>query len=53
MAKEFPTFWVIVLVLAGVWFLQEMEMFGTINLPWFPAIVFIASIGAIVNHYKK
>ena len=52
MAKEFPTFWAIVLVLAGVWFLNEQGLVN-FNFAWFPAIVFIGAIGAIVNHYKK
>ena len=54
MVKGFPTFWVIILVLAGVWFFNEQGWLGSnFNFAWFPAIVVIAAIGAIVNHYKK
>ncbi|MBU2053330.1 MAG: hypothetical protein ABIJ14_03200 [Nanoarchaeota archaeon] len=52
MAKEFPTFWVIVLVLAGGWFLGDLGVMQ-FYFPWFPTIVFIGAIGAIVNHYRK
>jgi hypothetical protein len=55
MAKKegFPTFWVIVLILAAVWFIGEMGWLGTIDFPWFPAIIVIAAIGAVINHYRK
>ena len=45
----FPIFWAIVLVLAAVWFVQDM---GWINItfPWFAAIIVIVAIGAIINH---
>ncbi|MFC1710739.1 hypothetical protein ACFLZJ_01100 [Nanoarchaeota archaeon] len=49
--KEFPTFWVIVLVLAAIWFLGEIGLW-TLSFPWFPAIIVIAAIGALINHYK-
>jgi len=54
MAKEFPTFWVIILILAAVWFLGEQGWLSTgFSFAWFPAIIVIAAIGAIVNHYRK
>ena len=56
MAKKngFPTFWMIVLVLAAVWFIEDMGWLGTsFDFPWFPAIVVIAAIGAIINHFRK
>ena len=49
--KEFPTFWVIILVLAIVWFLGDMGWLGlTFKFPWLAAIVVIVAIGAIINH---
>lgn len=50
--KEFPTFWFIVLLLSVVWFLGEIGWI-TFNFPWFPAIIIIAAIGAIINHYSR
>ena len=50
--KGFPTFWVIVLVLAGVWFAGEMGWF-TIEFPWFAAILVIIALGAIIDHYVR
>jgi len=47
----FPTFWVIVLVLAVIWFANDMGWLGTnFNFSWLPAIIVIVAIGAIVNH---
>jgi len=50
--KGFPTFWVIVLVLAGVWFLGELGVI-TFEFPWLAAIIVIVAIGALINHYVK
>ena len=47
----FPTFWVIVLILAFAWFAEDMGWLGpSFNLPWLPLIVAIVAIGAIINH---
>ena len=51
-AKGFPTFAVILLVLAGLWLLGELNVIN-INVPWFPLIIVIVAIGMIVNHYRK
>ena len=50
-SKNFPTFWVIVLVIAIVWFLGELGYIN-FNIPWLPLIVIIVAMGAIVNYNK-
>jgi hypothetical protein len=50
--KGFPTFAVIVLVLAVLWLLGEMGVL-TINIPWFPLIIAIIALGWVINHYSK
>ena len=50
--RLFPTFWVIVLLLAISWLLREMGYITT-DIPWLPAILITIAIGAIVNHYAK
>ena len=53
-SEEFPTFWWVVLVLAGVWFMEDMGWLGAnFSFPWFPAILVIVAIGAIINRRKK
>jgi len=49
--KRFPTFWVIVLVFAVFWALDELKIL-VINIPWLPVILIIIAVGAIVNHYQ-
>jgi hypothetical protein len=51
MAK-FPTFWVIVLLFAIAWALEEIGLYS-INLPWLPVIIVIVAIGAIFNRFNK
>ena len=51
MAK-FPTFWVIVLLFALAWLLEEIGIF-TLNFPWLPVIIIIVAIGAIFNRFNK
>jgi len=50
--KVFPTFWVVVFLLAAVWFLGE---FLPVNLdfPWLPAMIILIALGAVINHYGK
>ncbi len=48
----FPTFAVIVLVLAVLWLLGDMGILG-VNVPWLPVILIIVAIGWIVNQYHK
>ena len=52
MKKGFPTFAVILLVLAVLWLLNEIDIL-TINIPWLPIILAIIAIGMIVNKYQK
>jgi len=48
--KVFPTFWVIVFILAAVWFLGEF-LHVSFDFPWLPAIIIIIALGAVINHY--
>ncbi|MBW2991710.1 hypothetical protein KY345_00650 [Candidatus Woesearchaeota archaeon] len=48
----FPTFAVIVLVLAVLWLFGDMGLLG-VNIPWLPVILIIVAIGWIINNYKK
>ena len=47
----FPTFWIIVLILALIWFANDIGWLSeNFNLPWLPAIIIIIALGAIINH---
>ncbi len=50
--KKFPTFAVIVLVLALIWLLNELGVL-IMEIPWFPLILIIVAVGWIVNHYSS
>jgi hypothetical protein len=50
--KVFPTFAVIVLILAVLWMLSGFKVF-TADIPWIPIIVVVIAVGWIVNHYTK
>lgn len=50
--KGFPTFAIIILVLGVLWFLSGVGVLKT-NVPWFPAILIILSLGWIINYYRK
>jgi len=50
--RGFPTFAVILLVLAVLWILTEVQVI-TSNIPWFPIILAIIAIGWIIDHYSK
>jgi hypothetical protein len=50
MAKRFPTFAFVVLVLGLLWLAVEMHWI-TIPIPWLPLIVVVVAAGWIVNHY--
>lgn len=52
MKKTFPTFWVVVLVVALAWFLSDLGVI-TMDIPWFPAALLVFSAGAIINHYLQ
>ena len=49
---KFPTLAVIILVLALVWLLSELE-YLKIDMPWIPVILGIIAIGMIINRYNK
>ena len=50
--KGFPTFAVIVLVLAVLWILGDIGIL-TVNVPWFPVILAIIAIGWIIDSLRK
>jgi hypothetical protein len=47
---QFPTFAVILLVLAIIWLLGDLGYIA-INIPWIPIIIAIIAIGMIINRY--
>lgn len=48
--RVFPTFWVVVFLLAAVWFIGEFWHVD-FDFPWLPAIIILIALGAIINHY--
>jgi len=46
--KRFPSLWVIVLVFAIVWLIDELGYLKT-NIPWLPVVIIIFVVGAIIN----
>jgi hypothetical protein len=50
--KGFPTFAIIVLILALLWLLSETGILA-LNIPWIPLILVIVALGWIIDHYTK
>lgn len=50
--KGFPTFAVVILILAILWILSETQVITT-KIPWFPVILGVIAIGWIIDHYTK
>ena len=52
MAKKgkFPTFAVILLVVALIWIISELG-YISVNIPWLPIIIAIIALGMIVNKH--
>lgn len=50
--RRFPTFAVIVLVVAVLWFLNGLAVI-TVDIPWLPLVVGLIALGWIVNYYQK
>jgi hypothetical protein len=50
--KGFPTFAVLLLVIAILWILAEINVI-TINIPWVPVIIGVIALGWIIDYYKK
>jgi len=50
--KGFPTFAFLLLVIAILWILSEIEII-TINIPWFPIILAVIALGWILDHYLR
>ncbi|MFH1307939.1 MAG: hypothetical protein ABIH72_03735 [archaeon] len=48
---RFPTLALILLVVAVVWFLQELKYLN-IDIPWLPLILIIVAVGMIANRYS-
>ena len=49
--RSFPTFAVILLVIGIIWLLNELNVIA-VDVPWWPVILIIVALGAIVNRYK-
>ena len=49
--KGFPTFAVIVFVLAVLWILGDTGVLK-VTVPWFPVIIAVVALGWIVNNYR-
>jgi len=47
---RFPTFAVILLVVAVVWTLSELGIMA-VSVPWIPVVLGIVAVGMIVNRY--
>jgi fatty acid desaturase len=50
--RRFPTFATILLVVALLWLLSDMNVL-TINVPWIPVILIIIAIGWIFNAFTR
>ena len=50
--KGFPTFAVILLVLAVIWLFSDLGYIA-VNIPWIPVILGIIALGMIMNRYSK
>ncbi len=51
MARKFPTFAVIILVIAVAWLLSDLN-YLKINIPWIPVILILISLGWIFNRFR-
>jgi len=52
MAKKFPTFGVILLIIGVIWLLNEVGVLA-VRVPWIPVILIVIAIGIIMNAWKK
>jgi len=50
--KGFPTFAVIILVLAVLWILSDMGIIAY-KISWFPVVLLIIAIGWIIDNYRR
>jgi hypothetical protein len=50
--KVFPTFAVIVLILAILWILAGFNIIR-VDIPWIPIIIAVIAVGWIINYYIK
>ena len=47
--RRFSSFWAIILIVALVWFFNELGYLN-FNIPWLPLVLIIIALGAIINH---
>jgi hypothetical protein len=52
MKKKFPMLAVILLVVALLWLLTDLQVIS-INIPWIPLILIIIALGMIVNKIRS
>lgn len=50
--KGFPTFAVILLVLAVLWLLGSLEVIN-VDVPWLPIVLIVVALGMIVNRFAR
>ncbi|MCK4589430.1 MAG: hypothetical protein KAT77_03240 [Nanoarchaeota archaeon] len=50
--KGFPTFPVIVLVVAVLWFLSDLKVIA-FEIPWLALIIGIIALGWVIGYYQK
>jgi hypothetical protein len=48
--KGFPTFAVILLVLAIIWIISDLGYIAASSVPWLPIVIGIIAIGMIMKH---
>ncbi|MFC1754357.1 hypothetical protein ACFL96_13360 [Thermoproteota archaeon] len=50
--KKFPTFAVLLLAVGVLWLLAEIDVI-TIDIPWWPVILILITLGWIIDNYTK
>lgn len=48
---RFPTFPVIILVIAVIWLLNDLKVIA-VDVPWIPVVLIVIAIGIIFNRYR-
>ncbi len=50
---EFSVFWSIVLIFGVIWFGKEIGWISySFNFPWFPAVLILFAVGALVKRIR-
>jgi hypothetical protein len=47
---RFPIFPLLILVIGVLWFLNDLAVWTT-NLPWWPLVLIVVSLGAVKHHH--